>query len=151
MSETTPDPAWSPSWVSDIEDQQGLRVGKSTDTALAVTGEPYVAIMTGGVKSEGGLVSVYARDPSDAWRLYCQEVQNYADEIKRMDPRKPGVSLKDWEASRTLYWRTHPELIADTFMAKNYLWRGEQMAETKLYYVWSRLLISNKPRLVKVA
>ena len=128
-------------WLADIERQVGLPIGPSTDWYRAVTGEQYVTMTTGGVKIEGEEIRVYTTTPHTAWMLYLRDLLDHAK--AKHQGNKGG-----W----TLYWRTRPELNADTFMAPDMSATVERRwIETKLYYVWSRLLVSNREAQEQVA
>ena len=84
----------------------------------AATGEPYVVIVSGGVKEEGCPVVCWCSSEDHAIRLWRDAINEYAKE-------KSGV----------LYWRTPPQLDR------------RKIARDYFYVVYSRLLISDKPQI----
>ena len=84
----------------------------------AATGEPYVVIVSGGIKEEGCPVVCLCSSEAHAIRLWRDAVNEYAKE-------KSGV----------LYWRTPPQL------------ERRKIARDFFYVVYSRLLISDKPQI----
>lgn len=76
-----------------IQEIVGLPVGAPTVRALSVTGESYVTLVVGGVKTEGDKFPALINTKSEAITAYLNSVRIYARGRK-------GV----------LYWRHSPEL-----------------------------------------
>lgn len=136
---------WSPDVAlkEAIEDEFQLPVGESTEEAKAVTGEPYVTLCSGGVKDEGALFPAWYPTPEQARKAYRKAFIEYGIS---------GVSDSNRYATpNRLYWRTPPEMYQRTVYEVVPLRHGTRLEEVTLYSVWSRLLISSKPRMEQVA
>lgn len=105
--------------------------------ALAPTGEPYVAVCSGGIKPEAELTPAVGLTEESALKLLIAAWNEYAD-----------------GKSGTLYWRILPEIgslayFGEGVFAADAVGRTDQ--ERKDFYrhvfwkAYSRLLISNKP------
>lgn len=88
------------------------------DCALAPTGEPYEALVLGGVKLEGENTLCVARTAEVAIRVFKWTLQEYAK--------------GKWNG--TLYWRARPDLDSTVMWPNGTTWS-----------VYSRLIISDKP------
>lgn len=83
---------------------------------LAPTGEEYLSLCSGGFKPEGVVVPCMCVNKDIAIGTWRAALFEYARVT-------PGI----------LYWRTEPELCEE-----------DELDETHRFYVYSRLLISNK-------
>lgn len=108
-----------------IEQDLGLPVGAPTASACAVTGEPYLTIVIGGIKPEGLPFPQTRKLEDEAIQAYCHSVRGYCQMVT-------AGNLEGY----TLYWRQEPEI---------------ENAENGQVRVYSRMLISNKPPLEKAA
>lgn len=114
----------------DSEHETGAR-----NFSLAPTGERYVIVTSGGVKSESEPITVMFSNADRAWRWWYYAVLDYAETIA------PEV---DWP-NLHLYWRMKPEFEADEYVSVKQaqrLQRGEPLFNVRLGTVYSRLLIS---------
>ena len=105
---------------------------------FAPTGDEYVTIMSGGVKAEGENAPCLCSSPELATKLWLAAVLEYASNHQH----------------GTLYWRIRPESDGAYFAACDNT--GDVIFQTvkdrlaftnKRYVVYSRLLISDKPRI----
>jgi len=107
----------------------GLPVGESTDMAMSVTGESYVEILSGGSWASGGRVPAWFATSEDAITAWLCEVAYYNTMV-----------LQDGGREKVLYWRRPPEIESIKVRDAN------ATNEMALYTVYSRLLISSRPR-----
>ena len=125
----------SETWKTDaalkesIEKEFGLSIGEPTKTHLAITGEFYVTLCSGGVKPEGEMVPAWYPTPDMAREAYRRAFIEY------------GISVEEGVRLNKLYWRTAPDMYERTVHEVGYHGELEQFV---LYNVWSRLLISSK-------
>lgn len=107
----------------------------------AATGEPYVVVVSGGLADEAERIPVLCATPEIAIRLWFQAMFDHT--IGRI--------------GQTMYWRTAPELDESYFLAvepdgSSSLDREMRAMLTRKYYtVYSRLLVSDKPRIQPAA
>lgn len=96
---------------------------------LAPTGDPYVALCSGGVKGKGDQFPCLCASKDIAINVYRITLFDYVSS-------RPGI----------LYWRVEPEIIGPhTFSDEA---TGHQMFEAtghQMFYVYSRLAISDRP------
>lgn len=107
----------------------------------APTGEPYIQIVSGGSVEEAERLPVLCATPEIAVRLWLRAMVDYAGGRR----------------GQTLYWRFHPELNDIDCLAvgpdgSSNLDREMRAMMTRKYYtVYSRLLVSDKPRIQPAA
>ena len=89
---------------------------------LAQTGEPYTVIVSGGIKEQARRFPIWCSNITFAVNLWRKAIDDYADVEDGM-----------------LYWRNKPSLCTLAIKDK------EQT--TRLYTVYSRLLISDRPEI----
>ena len=105
-----------------IEAALGIPVGRGTDGAVSVTGEPYVVYCSGSVKPEGAAIPPEDKgtDEAELFSRTCQGLLRVRDEV--------GPDAK-------LYWRWGPQ----------YEWEDSDDVELGRGYLIVRVLISAKP------
>jgi len=106
-------------------------VPASVDASKAPTGEPYVSLVSGGIKEQGAHFPAFFKDESLAVEAWLSAAWRYADE----------------RGGKTLYWRSRPRCSAQDYIAVNQMgamndpeWRGQ--LHTTLCVVFSRMLVS---------
>ena len=125
---------------NEIESRLGFLVGEPTETAFAVTGEPYVPLCSGGINQGGGPVPAWYATPdlaSDAW---LEAVERYAAK----------VTGGEHTCAPVMYWRSPPDIdqrtVYEIVPPGHSQEPGTTLERVTLYNVYSRLLISDKPR-----
>lgn len=99
--------------------------------AYSQTGEPYVALVPGGIKPEGETFPIRCSTAELAIKYWLASFKEYAD-------GKPGK----------LYWRERPEI--GSWAYQHFVGRVDIPLSVECYYVvYSRLLISDEPWLAK--
>lgn len=121
-------------WKRQIEQDLGLPVGARTVHQLSVTGEPYVAIMSLGVKEEGAEIDGVVFSREKAFQLFRRAVAEYSY-------RLTGDNDTGW----SLYWRTPPVCDTESIKAFSQTRKGAKWEEREVYNFYARLLVSNKP------
>ena len=119
-------------------------------SSLGPTGEPYVIVVTGGIKEEGEPHPVLCSTPEQAVKLWLDAVTEYGQRpINESTTHTHGyvpIGGKRW---MPLYWRARPEMneidYAECGVPK-YL-----NPVQRRYVVYSRLLISDKPVIEQAA
>lgn len=104
--------------------QQNFEIGAPTNMYLALTGEPYVTVTTGGIKEQGGRIRALAADIEKAKELFLYEFDKYVN-----------------GKSGTIYWRRKPE-----FKEQRY-WNEPQERFDVFCTITARLLVSDKPKM----
>ncbi|WP_213775089.1 hypothetical protein [Bradyrhizobium sp. dw_78] len=94
-------------------------------TYFCETGEPYVSLVSGGVKAEGKDAPIFCSTEDIAVRFWLDAFNNYARD-------KSGV----------LYWRERPNLM--DWDVQN-VHCDIDIDRSTLYFVYSRLVISDRP------
>lgn len=94
---------------------------------VAPTGEPFVTVVTGGVKSEGEPSPIIATSEALAVEYWLRAAMQYA----------AGKS------GGTLYWRIRPEVVSAELVTVGI--KPEDTAAQRYYKIYSRLLISSAP------
>ncbi len=106
-----------------IEEQ--VQVYGSAKSYLALTGEPFITLTSGGIKKEGECIQVYGRTPKKAIELFKSEFSKY---------RWKNGGLK-------LHWRIKPYIKKHIFISSDPSWSDEKYT---FYTVRARLLLTNK-------
>ncbi len=75
-------------------------VGRSTNRAFSVTDEPYVTLVSSGLKKEGQGVGLWVNTEEKAWDGLRAAFRSYVLPIAAIPSEEPYV----------LYWRKHPVL-----------------------------------------
>jgi len=99
------------------------------DYAQAATGEPYVEVVIGGERKDGGGMPAYATSEQHAIRLLHEALLNYI-----------GAH------SGTLYWRIFPE-VASYEWRRFDDWAFDLMGSRTFWAGYARLLVSDKPQI----
>lgn len=110
-------------------------IGPDGVTSRAPTGELYVEVCTGGTKDEGERRPCWCLTPELAVEFWSAAVWKYA-----------GLHGPDQDR-KTLYWRIRPELESLIVPSGH----PAIVPDMKLWSVYSRLLISNKPAISSAA
>ena len=115
-----------------------FKLGPQGNYAQAPTGESYVEVLSGGVKDEGEHIPLLCSSPELAVELWRKAMFAYAG------PPDKG---------KTLYWRIPPEMNGQWIMridASLEVARSKEMRRMlsrRMYVVYSRVLVSDKPRI----
>jgi len=118
-----------------IED--GFKIGPIGNYWQAPTGEPYVEVLSGGAKTEGANCPCLCASPELAIKFWLEAMREYAPPADR----------------KTLYWRVPPEMSEHAILPVNpdgSFTGGKEMRAMmtrKVYYVYSRVLVSDKPQI----
>lgn len=107
--------------------------------AIAPNGEPYVELMAGGIKEEGGMCPGWYRTEDQAidgwWRAFCNYTSEYSDPIYKKR-RKKGV----------VYWSAKPELgsapTADIIEGRHGFFVESDFDGDRVFTVYACLCIS---------
>lgn len=98
--------------------------------SLAVTGEPFVAIVPGGIKEEGALFPLFATSAEIAVASWLEAALRYAD-----------------GKGSTLYWRERPQQEDQDYLPADLPESWNERRDhfrLKLYMVYSRFLVTDK-------
>jgi hypothetical protein len=120
-------------------------IGQEGNSALAVTGEPFVKLGIGGIIAEGEAFTLIATTEPAAVEYFWRGFLAYALE-------KTGGKVSGF----TLYWRKKPEVITDAYMRESYQCFGgctegahvdycKSENRSMHHYPRARLLISDQP------
>jgi hypothetical protein len=115
----------------------GFTLGPQGNYYQAPTGEPYVTVVSGGVKLEGECFPCLCSTPELAVKLWLEAMGEYAAPDK----------------GKTLYWRAPPEIDEIYMMPVGGDGSSSHDPDTrraltrKAYVVYSRVLVSGKPRI----
>ena len=118
---------------------QFFLVGPKGNDRLAPTGEEYIVICSGGIKSDYDLTPALASTEALAVELWMRAVREYAAQFDR--------------TTCTLYWRIVPEMDKAYFLSVDEDGKFEFEEELRksftrvTYRVYSRMLISDKPQI----
>lgn len=137
MINSSPTPMDLPEAVKFFESQFG-NVEDNGDSAIARNGQPYVTIVSGGIRLEGDEYSVYATSPNAAVHLWLDTAVAYANA----------------RGGTTLIWRRKPELVGGRdgdkeFQAylmvydPGFYREGPPWTARRVYQVYSRMLVTN--------
>jgi hypothetical protein len=129
-------------------------LGPQGNNALAPTGEPYVEVVSGGVKAEGARTPLLCTSPELAVSHWFKGAIDYAMDQSMDYYLDHPDSVFDADRYKrhgfTLYWRVVPELESYDIIGADCLELSKEMraAMTQtIYKVYSRFLVSNKPRI----
>ena len=104
-----------------------FNIGPIGNSSVSPTGEPYVEICSGGIRKEYEEIPAWFSFPKLAVEFWKRAVTEYTDGVVESE-------------NKTIYWRVFPELC-----------EWPVISVRTLYSVYSRLLISSKPRIKSVA
>ena len=111
--------------------------------ALAPTGEPYIELLSGTTKEQGDRFPAWCASPEIAIALWLRSIRDY---------------VKAAPEGSTLYWRVFPELGGRPLFNIDGITinqdgslacspEGRRALTHEYFAVYSRLLVSNKPRI----
>ena len=91
--------------VADVIQRTGLKIGPSTAIGWALTGEPYITLMNGGIKAEGRPCPSFKPAAVKAVDEYLDSLEDYIWACVR---RSTSLSSMGW-----LYWRQEPAIESE--------------------------------------
>lgn len=108
-----------------------FQLGESTSTASAVTGEPYVTLVSGGIKPEGAAAPSFATE-DEAWEKFWKSFLAYVEPFDRREHQVPKACI---------YLRSLPHMHEVTVDSPR---PSDGVSPHVQYRVRCRLLISDK-------
>lgn len=122
------------------------------NASLAPNGEPYVTVVSGGIKSEGECAPCLCFSPEAAIRLWWDAARDYAfgQRAKAHAIAEGAEAYPPGESAMPLYWRILPEIGEHVIYQRSPV-DPEQMDPVTVYIVYSRFLVPSTPSAAVVA